>query len=81
MTATTERTLTDRELMTAGFQVLVDALGNVNAERFMALALREPGDYTLWREKNMYVGESLHEVAERARASGKRLREQLGITA
>ena len=41
----------------------------------------KPEDYTLWREKNMYVGESLHEVAERARASGKRLREQLGITA
>ena len=50
-------------------------------ERFITLAIREPEDYTLWREKNMYVGESLHEVAERARASGKRLREQLGITA
>jgi hypothetical protein len=81
MTATTERILTDRELMTNGFQVLVDILGNVNAERFITLTLREPEDYTLWREKNMYVGESLHEVAERARASGKRLREQLGITA
>ena len=55
MTATTERILTDRELMTTGFQVLVDTFGNVNAERFITLAIREPEDYTLWREKNMYA--------------------------
>ncbi len=79
MTATADRVLTDRELMVRGFQTLVDAFGDVNAERFITLTIREPEDYTLWREKNMYVGESLHEVAERARASGKRLREQLGI--
>jgi len=81
MTTTDDRVFTDRELMTHGFQVLVDTLGNVNAERFITLTIREPEDYTMWRERNMYVGESLHEVAERARASGKRLRAQLGITA
>ena len=80
MTTTDDRVFTDRELMTHGFQVLVDTLGNVNAERFITLTIREPEDYTMWRERNMYVGESLHEVAERARASGKRLRAQLGIT-
>ena len=80
MTATIESALTDRELMTRGFQLLVDTFGSVNAERFIMLTIREPEDYTVWREKNMYVGESLHDVAERARASGKRLREQFGIT-
>ena len=81
MTATVDNAITDRELMTRGFQMLVDTFGSVNAERFIALTIREPEDYTFWREKNMYVGESLHDVAERARASGKRLREQFGITA
>ena len=81
MTATVDSVLTDRELVIRGFQMLVDTFGSVNVERFITLTIREPEDYTLWREKNMYVGESLHDVAERARASGKRLREQFGITA
>ena len=80
MTAVADRSLNDRDLMIKGFQALVAAFGDVNAERFITLTIREPEDYTLWREKNMYVGEGVHEVAERARESGKRLRAQFGIT-
>ena len=57
-----------------------DAFGDVDAERFITLNIREPQDYTEWRKRNMYVGESVHQTAERARASGARLRAQYGIS-
>ena len=72
--------ISDRDLMVRGFQTLVDAFGDVDAERFITLTIREPEDYTEWRRRNMYVGETVHQVAERARASGAKLREQYGIT-
>ena len=71
--------INDRDLIMRGFRLLVDALGDVNAERFITLTIREPQDYTEWRKQNMYVDESVHEVAERARASGARLRERYGV--
>lgn len=40
---------TDTVVKTEGMKVLHDALGNVDAERFIALLLREPFDYTEWR--------------------------------
>ncbi len=78
MNATAEK-LTDMDLMVRGFQTLVATFGNVDAERFIALTIREPQDYTAWRERNMYIGESVHDVAKRARESGKRLRAKYGI--
>ena len=71
--------ISDRDLIVQGFRILVDAFGDVDAERFITLTIREPQDYTEWRKRNMYVGESVHQVAERARASGARLREQYGV--
>ena len=38
--------ITDTELKIKGFSTLVSALGEVEAERFIALILREPFDYT-----------------------------------
>ena len=35
---------------------------------------RDPQDYTRWREANMYIGESVHDVAVRARAAAARYR-------
>lgn len=78
MSAVAEK-LTDMDLMVRGFQTLVATFGNVDAERFIALTIREPQDYTVWRERNMYIGESVHDVAKRARESGKRLRAKYGI--
>ena len=78
MNAVAEK-LTDRDLMVRGFQTLVATFGDVDAERFIALTIRDPQDYTAWRERNKDVGESVHDVAERARASGARLRAKYGI--
>ena len=68
-------TMTDSEIKTQGFKVLVDAFGDVNAERFITLTLREPFDYTKWRETHLYLDDDLHSLAERAREAGKRLRQ------
>ena len=68
-------TMTDSEIKTQGFKVLVDAFGDVNAERFITLTLREPFDYTKWRETHLYLDDDLHSLAERAREAGKQLRQ------
>ena len=52
------------------------AFGDVNAERFIALTLREPFDYTKWRETHLYLDGDVHSLAERAREAGRRLRGQ-----
>ena len=40
----------DSVVRTEGMSVLCEKLGMVDAERFVALLLREPFDYTEWRE-------------------------------
>jgi len=42
--------MTDTELKIKGFNTLVDTLGEVDAERFITLILREPFDYTKWQK-------------------------------
>ena len=64
--------LTDAELKIQAFRLLVKAFGDVNAERFIVLTNRDRQDDTRWRETNMYIGESVHDVAERARAAAAR---------
>ena len=74
--------MTDDEIKTRGFRILVEAFGDVNAERFITLTLREPMDYTKWRARNMYLDEDLHSLAERARQTGARFeaaRKQGGV--
>ena len=67
--------ISDSELMFQGFTILVKTFGDVNAERFIALTNRNPRDYTKWRAGNMYVGESVHDTAARARAAASQLNE------
>ena len=66
------KNLSDMELRVFGFDILSKILGAVDAERFIALTIREPMDYTAWREKHMYLDEDVHSLAERARATAKR---------
>jgi len=40
---------TDTEVRIRGLRALVEALGTVEAERFITLILREPFDYTQWQ--------------------------------
>lgn len=74
-------TMTDGEIKSYGFKALVDAFGDVNAERFIALTLREPLDYTKWRETHLYLDGDVHSLAQRAREAGRRLREKDAIAA
>ncbi len=62
----TESVITDDKLRADGFSVLVKALGDVNAERFIMLMNREPFDYTEWRKDNLFVGETVDSLMDRA---------------
>ena len=65
--------ITDTEIKIKGFQILTRYLGDVEAERFIALIQREPFDYTRWRqEQDMDEELSLEEISRKAMA----LREQ-----
>ena len=54
--------MTDTELKIKGFNTLVDTLGEVDAERFITLILREPFDYTKW-QKNLWENRSIEEIS------------------
>ena len=62
------KTITDNELRISGFTVLVQAFGDVNADRFIALMNREPFDYTEWRRENLFVGETVDSLMDKAKA-------------
>ncbi len=53
------------ELMDAGFACLVERLGVVDAERFVAMVKRDSFDYTLWR-REYFDKMSLSQVSEEA---------------
>lgn len=57
--------ITDTEIKTKGFQVLAQYLGDIEAERFVALIQREPFDYTKWRQ-DMDEDLSLEEISRKA---------------
>jgi len=57
--------LSDTELKTAGFRALVAALGDVQAEKFIALLQREPFDYTKW-QRTLWPDRSVEEISQAA---------------
>ena len=63
--------ITDTEIKTKGFQILSKYLGDVEAERFVALIQREPFDYTKWREELDEEG-SIEEISRKAMALRKK---------
>jgi hypothetical protein len=56
---------TDNVLRQEGTRILSDHLGLVESERFIALMIREPFDYTEW-QRGLYDGMSLEELCGRA---------------
>jgi hypothetical protein len=56
---------TDTEVRIRGLRALVDALGHVEAERFITLILREPFDYTSW-QKELWAEKSVVELSKAA---------------
>ena len=60
--------ITDTEIKIRGIQTLIDTLGELDAERFITLLLREPFDYTKW-QRNLWTDKSIEEVSGMAMQS------------
>jgi hypothetical protein len=56
---------TDSEIKRKGMEILVDRLGLVEAERFVALINHEGFDYTEWH-RDLWKGKSLEDVSSLA---------------
>ena len=56
---------TDTEIRTEGLRALTEALGPVEAERFVALMLREPFDYTKW-QRDLWPERTVENLSEAA---------------
>jgi hypothetical protein len=57
--------LTETALRSEGMKVLVERLGLVETERFIALMNRERFDYTEW-QRNLWEGMSVREISDLA---------------
>ena len=56
---------TDTEVRIRGLHVLIEAMGPVEAERFITLMLREPFDYTQW-QRQLWPERSVEEISNEA---------------
>lgn len=57
--------ITETEIRIRGVEALISALGEVEAERFISIMLREPFDYTKW-QRNLWEGQTIEEISSRA---------------
>jgi hypothetical protein len=57
--------ITDTEIKATGFRALIAALGDVQAEKFIALIQREPFDYTQW-QRALWPDKSVEEISQAA---------------
>jgi len=62
---------TDSEIRSVGLRALVEALGTVEAERFVTLLLREPFDYTQW-QRDLWADRTVDQVSEAAMEARRR---------
>lgn len=63
---------TDTAVRKEGMQILISHLGDVDAERFIALIAREPFDYTEWRQTNL-PNEDIRTISRKATEYVKRM--------
>lgn len=63
--------MTDTEIRLKGIQILTAQMGDVEAERFVALIQREPFDYTKWRQ-DLDGDLSIEEISQKAMALRKK---------
>ena len=56
---------TDNEIKIQGVDALIKSLGEVQAERFISLILREPFDYTEWQKK-LWTDKSIEDISSMA---------------
>jgi hypothetical protein len=57
--------ITDTEIKLQGMDALIAALGEVQAEKFITLMMREPFDYTEWQRK-LWIDKSVEEISSMA---------------
>jgi uncharacterized Ntn-hydrolase superfamily protein len=57
--------ITDEQLKIEGLKALTEALGEVQAEKFIALIMRSPFDYTKWQKK-LWVDRSVEDISDAA---------------
>ncbi len=58
-------TISDNEIKLQGLDALINSLGEVEAERFISLILRQPFDYTEWQKK-LWPDKSIEEISTMA---------------
>lgn len=54
--------ITDTEIKLKGVEVLIAELGEVQAERFISLIMREPFDYTKW-QRQLFQNNTISELS------------------
>ena len=57
--------ITDEQLKIEGLKALTEALGEVQAEKFIALIIRSPFDYTKWQKK-LWAEKSMEDINDAA---------------
>jgi hypothetical protein len=67
--------ITDTEIRLKGLRALTASLGDIEAERFISLILREPFDYTKWRQ-GLDEDLSIEKISKKAIALRKKNTEQ-----
>ncbi len=65
--------ITDTEIKLKGLEILSNALGMVEAEKFVALIQREPFDYTEWRKEGLKTDLSIEDISEKAMKFQKKI--------
>ena len=67
--------MTNTEIKVKGLRILTEALGLVEAERFIALIQQEPFDYTKWRD-GLFEDLTVEEISQKAMELRKKKAEQ-----
>ena len=57
--------MTNTVIMDTGMKYLIEKLGDVGAERFISLVIKEPFDYTKW-QKNLFNGMTIEQIGDMA---------------
>jgi hypothetical protein len=57
--------IADTEIRLKGMEALLNVLGEVQAERFISLVMRETFDYTIWQRK-LWSDKTVEEISHQA---------------
>ncbi len=64
---------TDTEIKIEGTNALIEALGEIQAERYITLITREKFDYTKW-QRGLWTGKSIQDISKPAMEFRKKTR-------